>query len=261
MIGLGSNRLTVCRRGGMAITQAGRGGMEWLAGGRLPSWASPYSAAATAALKAAFTAAQWQTIRDYGFAHPALVPFINEDPMLVMSLIEGLGIRKATIRNRSISSSVKDNAIIMPFKFSEVVSMDIEICSAVSNGMIMTGCTNPEEYASSYVGYYSYGGWNGLGISITRQGTAVDNVLSPLVLTFAQNTVENYVRIGGYSNTYWNYDLTIKYWNVIGKNNNLLCKLIPTKQNGEVCFLDTEHLTLYKNVHTDPFTISETPAS
>ena len=93
MIGLGSNRLTVCRRGGMAITQAGRGGMEWLAGGRMPSWASPYSAQATAALKDAFTAAQWATIRDYGFAHPALVPFINEDPMLVMSLIDGLGER------------------------------------------------------------------------------------------------------------------------------------------------------------------------
>ena len=93
MIGLGSNRLTCCRRGGMAITQAGRGGMEWLAGGRMPSWATPYSAQATAALKDAFTAAQWVTIRDYGFAHPSLVPFINEDPMLVMSLIDGLGTR------------------------------------------------------------------------------------------------------------------------------------------------------------------------
>ena len=91
MIGLGSNRLTVCRRGGMSVTQAGRGGMEWL-GVRGPSWASPYSAQATAALKAQFPT-QWPTIRDYGFAHPALVPFINEDPMLVMSLIDGLGTR------------------------------------------------------------------------------------------------------------------------------------------------------------------------
>ena len=92
MIGLGSNRLTVCRRGGMSVTQAGRGGMEWLAGGRRPRWSGPYSAQATAALKAQFPT-QWPTIRDYGFAHPALVPFINEDPMLVMSLIDGLGTR------------------------------------------------------------------------------------------------------------------------------------------------------------------------
>ena len=92
MIGFGSNRLTIARRGGMSVTQAGRGGMEWLAGGRYPDWATPYSAQATAALKAQFPT-QWPTIRDYGFAHPALVPFINEDPMLVMSLIEGLGVR------------------------------------------------------------------------------------------------------------------------------------------------------------------------
>ena len=97
MIGLGSNRLTVCRRGGMSVTQAGRGGMEWLAGYRDPIWASPYSAQATAALKAAFTAAQWQTIRDYGFAHPEIVGYMNayapEDAKIAYSLVEGIGSR------------------------------------------------------------------------------------------------------------------------------------------------------------------------
>ena len=80
MIGLGSNRLTVCRRGGMSVTQAGRGGMEWLAGGRYPDWATPYSGQATAALKAQFPT-QWPTIRDYGFAHPEIVPYVNANPL------------------------------------------------------------------------------------------------------------------------------------------------------------------------------------
>lgn len=53
---------------------------------------SPYSQETTQALKSAFPY-KWQTIRDYGFAHPDRVPFINEDPMLVMSLIDGLGTR------------------------------------------------------------------------------------------------------------------------------------------------------------------------
>ena len=96
MIGLGSNRLTVCRRGGMSVTQAGRGGMEWLAGGRIPSWASPYSAQATAALKAQFPT-QWPTIRDYGFAHPEIVGYMNayapEDAKIAYSLVEGIGTR------------------------------------------------------------------------------------------------------------------------------------------------------------------------
>ena len=96
MIGLGSNRLTVCRRGGMSVTQAGRGGMEWLAGGRMPSWASPYSAQATAALQAQFPT-QWPTIRDYGFAHPEIVGYMNayapEDAKIAYSLVEGIGVR------------------------------------------------------------------------------------------------------------------------------------------------------------------------
>ena len=94
MIGLGSNRLTVCRRGGMSVTQAGRGGMEWLAGGRMPSWASPYSAQATAALLAQFPT-QWPTIRDYGFAHPEIVGYMNayapEDAKIAYSLVPTLG--------------------------------------------------------------------------------------------------------------------------------------------------------------------------
>ena len=97
MIGLGSNRLTIARRGGMSVTQAGRGGMEWLAGGRRPRWSSPYSAQATAALKAAFTAEQWPTIRDYGFAHPEIVGYMNayapEDAKIAYSLVEGIGVR------------------------------------------------------------------------------------------------------------------------------------------------------------------------
>ena len=96
MIGLGSNRLTVCRRGGMSVTQAGRGGMEWLAGGRVPSWATPYSAQATAALLAQFPT-QWPTIRDYGFAHPEIVGYMNayaqEDAKIAYSLVEGIGWR------------------------------------------------------------------------------------------------------------------------------------------------------------------------
>ena len=75
------------------MTQAGRGGMEWLAGGR---GVSPYSAQATAALKAAFPT-QWPTIRDYGFAHPEIVGYMNayapEDAKIAYSLVEGIGTR------------------------------------------------------------------------------------------------------------------------------------------------------------------------
>ena len=85
MIGLGSNRLTVCRRGGMSVTQAGRGGMEWL-GVRMPSWASPYSAQATAALKDAYPDL-WNTLRQFGVDNPDKVPFINQYPLVAPYLL------------------------------------------------------------------------------------------------------------------------------------------------------------------------------
>ena len=94
MIGLGSNRLSVCRRGGMSVTQAGRGGMEWLAGDGLRG-RSPYSDLATAALKAQFPT-QWPTILDYGFAHPEIVGYMNayapEDAKIAYSLVPTLGV-------------------------------------------------------------------------------------------------------------------------------------------------------------------------
>ena len=80
-------RETIRRRGGLELTSRVVGGL-WVVGQRTVP--SPYNAAATAALMAAFPT-QWPTIRDYGFAHEALVPFINEDPMLVCSLIPSLG--------------------------------------------------------------------------------------------------------------------------------------------------------------------------
>lgn len=58
---------------------------------------SPYSSAATEALKAAFNAEQWQIISNYGFSHPEIVPYMNayaqEDAKIAYSLVEGIGVR------------------------------------------------------------------------------------------------------------------------------------------------------------------------
>ena len=94
MIGLGTNRLSASRLAGLGEVWQLRVGQV------VEDERSPYSAAAAMALKAAFPA-QWAIIRDYGWEHPALVPFINEDPMLVMSLIVGLGTRLVTTDNAS----------------------------------------------------------------------------------------------------------------------------------------------------------------
>ena len=79
-----------------AFRGAGVDGFSQRVAGCLVHQASPYSWAATAALKAQFPT-QWATIRDYGFAHPEIVGYMNayapEDAKIAYSLVEGIGTR------------------------------------------------------------------------------------------------------------------------------------------------------------------------
>ena len=83
----------------------------------MPLAGSPYNPTATAALISAFRT-QMYPICDYGWQHPELVPFINEDPMLIMSLVDGLGTRvirsnnKAYINTKYIPNSTDDVRLI-----------------------------------------------------------------------------------------------------------------------------------------------------
>ena len=96
MIRLDGNSLAAFRGAGVAGTVQSVAGCELFGAARMPSWASPYSAAATAALKAQFPT-QWPTIRDYGFSHPEIVGYMNayapEDAKIAYSFVEGIGVR------------------------------------------------------------------------------------------------------------------------------------------------------------------------
>lgn len=58
---------------------------------------SPYSIAATAALRSTFNAATWDVIRLYGFAHPSIITYMNAyapiDPLIAYSLVPTIGVR------------------------------------------------------------------------------------------------------------------------------------------------------------------------
>ena len=155
MIRLGGNSLAAFRGCGVAGTVQSVAGCELFGAAR---GTSPYSAAATRALKAQFSAAQWATIRDYGFSHPALVPFINEDPMLVMSLIEGLGVRKL---NSSDGAHINLNQVlsatdIISYKANGTFSIGGRLGGAGSAG------TYTSHSASPYGIRYYTGSWTTL---------------------------------------------------------------------------------------------------
>ena len=185
-----------------------------------------------------------------------LAGFINEDPLLVCSLVETSKVRTATVRNKSLNAY--HNGLIMPFTWQEVGSMDMTIETSYKDAMIISQATLLTD-PTKYNGYYSFGGTNGSGVTITRQGTWTLNALVSVGLTFAANTKTQYLRLCGWQNASWTYDITIAYWNIYDTAGDPFVKLVPYLTNdGEVCFLDLVNLQLHHNVYTDPFTIQLT---
>ena len=186
-----------------------------------------------------------------------LADFIQEDPLLVCSLVETSKVRTATVHNKSLNAY--HNGLIMPFTWQEVGSMDMTIQTDNNSAMIIsqaTSLTDPTKYS----GYYSFGGTNGSGVTITRQGTWTLNALVSVGLVFAANTKTQYMRLCGWQNANWTYDITIANWNIYDTAGDPFVKLVPfLTTDGEVCFLDLVNLQLHHNVYTDPFTIALTP--
>ena len=86
MIRLDGNRLAAFRGAGVAGTVQSVAGCELFGAARSPLWASPYSAAATRALKAAYPDL-WNTLKQFGFDNPDKVPFINQYPLVAPYLL------------------------------------------------------------------------------------------------------------------------------------------------------------------------------
>lgn len=85
MIGLGSQYLTAAGFGRYRITAASLGNLDLLG-----TFQSPYSKAATEALKAAYPNL-WNTLKQFGFDNPDKVPFINQYPLTApYLLVDGL---------------------------------------------------------------------------------------------------------------------------------------------------------------------------
>ena len=80
MIRLDGNSLAAFRGAGVAGTVQSVAGCELFGAARWPSWVSPYSAAATSALKAAYPQ-YWQDIAMYGINHPEIVDDVNAAPV------------------------------------------------------------------------------------------------------------------------------------------------------------------------------------
>ena len=280
MIGLGSNRLSVCRRGGMVVTQAGRGGMEWLAGGR---GVSPYSAQATAALLAQFPT-QWPTIRDYGFAHPEIVGYMNayapEDAKIAYSLVEGIGTR--WIQGDGLSwintgyIPTKDTQVNMKVIFPNNVAYD---GSNAVNGVRYPDQNESRFYAATFASggrFRAVLGGSELNSTIqysvvydtifNEYGTHKSYINGQSIGThnanaYIQATAPFYISTANVgTGVNWNGRFKFAQVELIESASirNFIPYKHPTQGNG---MLDLVNLVFYQNAGSGSFTISETPAS
>ena len=214
----------------------------------------PYSAQATAALKAAFTAAQWQTIRDYGFAHPEIVGYMNayapEDAKIAYSLVEGIGNRWIQgTTNTYIDTGALWNVTGDVYKM-QVYNMQANF---------IRPATGSQGFDGSY-----YRGHRFLTYSSKITG------LSGMLEAHYDNLFLDGVSIksGGDSGNSYGGNVRIvrnvtkfAWFKIITDASDRKREMYPFIRNGVNGMIDVLSGTFYQNAGSGSFTISETPAS
>lgn len=242
-------------------------------GGRCYYKDSPYSLAATQALRAAFPQ-YWTAIRDYGYAHPALVPFINEDPMLIVSLVE-VG------KTRWLVNEVDGNYIVTPFlpdygitygatviQYSAEAAKEYSVFGSrtTQNSSFLLQIMDKKWRSQCFGGWTTYGTANinvAYNVEFNFKGIKVDGTQivsgdykpSPaitdsiwLVVNNNANAPHGAYFIGGYAEFYRK-----------DENGEITNHLLPFTRNGENGMLDILSGTFHPNANTQgTFTIQVT---
>lgn len=226
-------------------------------GGRCYYIASPYSPEATQALKAAFPA-YWKAIRDYGRANPALVPFINEDPMLIVSLVEVgktrwlVGDGKAWIQvpvristSNTITTIVKNLESASTFQclFSTSPSTAFRLWVSNSKCICTINGTESSQINFKEIGKFEYNGesWMVNGVVVnTYKGTPV------IADSFCLYNLSSSASRQPFS--------AMSEFNVKD-----IAQLVPCQHQGQCGMLDVVNATFYPNANTEySFTIAIT---
>lgn len=242
-------------------------------GGRCYYKDSPYSLAATQALKAAFPQ-YWTAIRDYGYAHPQLVPFINEDPMLIVSLVE-VGKTRWLVGDGSAG-------IITNILDFDAVDADVLLTALPTSGVFgynynNNGTQRRKSFGFNGSGYPTFGIGDGVSAYIQKQDGWSLNYEYHIraefgtTCTLYQNGVKLYEGSATRSNPIecgiMCANTAVGTQNIKGRGKGFevylqgetIAKFLPFTRNGENGMLDILSGTFYPNANTlGAFTIELT---
>lgn len=242
-------------------------------GGRCYYIASPYSPEATQALKAAFPQ-YFAEICDYGYAHPALVPFVNEDPMLIVSLVEVGKTRWLVGDGKAyVESGVTPNntsSIDITFRRTEASQTSQYGLGAPfgirnPNALGFTVVTDPVAY------YAKFGGTqvtdigdprntNTHNVKMSAEGTFYDGVQKMSAVSQTFTITGTYILFGWVDATTKKFAVPYAIKQAHYKDSSIEQDFIPMQRTDGTCgMLDIVSLTFYPNANTEgAFTIEVT---
>lgn len=219
-------------------------GAQVVFGGLVPTVDSPYSIAATYALHAAFPT-QWPIIRDYGWQHPEIVPYVNayapEDPKIAYSLVEGIGVR---------GIQTNDGAYMtLPTRYNTHYTYELKVKNNTTGGWYFGGnagsagagygmSVNQWRNGNRYVTITSTG--DGLYHSIVadKDGILVDETYSALPSQSSEEQSDNISLHWCTSGSGAAKIGCIARFTLRDKSGNILYDLVPFKHNDEMVYLD-----------------------
>ena len=284
MIRLDGNSLAAFRGAGVVGTVQSVAGCELFGAARMPSWTSPYSAAATMALKAQFPT-QWPTIRDYGFAHPEIVGYMNayapEDAKIAYSLVPTLGVTRwlnATgAQFIDLGITPQGGAVTIEF-LGKYVQQKSSYQAFIGNenttnnpwiGIVANSKTLGITYGNGWTRQFSATIEPGTNIDLhyynPMSGTAtltlngVTSTGTAYAFTAVNRTLRIFDNHGSASGVYQPLQGSLAYmkYNEVG---NGARDLIPFIRNGVNGMIDVLSGTFYQNAGNNGFTISESPS-
>lgn len=233
-------------------------GAQVVFGGLAPF--SPYSGAATGALTAAFPT-QWPIIRDYGFSHPEIVPYVNayatEDPKIAYSLVPTLGKRYLTVPQGS--GKGYKNGVTLAYAWSDIGRIDMYfqlVQSISSNGVMLFNRLNGASLTAPYYGV----GWNsGFNNMVVTGGTTYTEE-GERSYSFTCSNIETYAHMFGWDSGIVHV-VRFTHISVYGTDKTTkLMEIVPYIKDGESVCLDLLSGSIIRNNDIGSFTISESPA-